>query len=49
MIVGKKYSRNGVVCPCNAERFISHILPYLAGTKGPNVTVKVEPDEINSK
>jgi hypothetical protein len=39
----KQYSRNGNVLPCTAEQMISHILP-LAGIKGPNVTVKVEPD-----
>ena len=41
----KEYSRNRAVRPCTAEQFISHILPPLAGIKGPNVTVKVEPDE----
>ena len=41
----KEYSRNGSVRPCTAEQFISHILPALAGFKGPHVTVKVEPDE----
>ena len=44
----KQYSRNGTVRPCTAEQFISHILPPLAGIKGPNVTVKVEPDKIES-
>jgi len=41
----KEYSRNGIVRPVTAEQFISHILPPLAGIKGPNVTVKVEPDK----
>jgi len=40
----KLHSRNGTVRPCTAEQFISHILPALAGIKGPNVTVWVEPD-----
>ena len=40
----KMYSRNGTVRPCTAEQFISHMLPSLAGLKGPNVTVRVEPD-----
>jgi hypothetical protein len=41
----KEYSRNGTFRSCTAEQFISHILPPLAGIKGPGVTVKVEPDE----
>jgi hypothetical protein len=41
----KEYSRNGTIRSCTAEQFISHILPTLAGIKGPNVTVKVEPDD----
>jgi hypothetical protein len=40
----KEYSPNGTVRPCTAEQMISHLLPPLAGIKGPNVTVKVEPD-----
>jgi hypothetical protein len=36
-------SSNGTVRPCTAEQLISHILPPLAGIKGPDVTVKVEP------
>jgi hypothetical protein len=44
----KEYSRNGTVRSCTAEQFISHILPPLAGIKGPNVTVKVDPDEIEN-
>jgi hypothetical protein len=40
----KMTSRNGTVRACTAEQFISHILPPLAGIKGPNVTVKVEAD-----
>jgi len=39
-----EYSYNGTVRQCTAEQFISHILPPLAGIKGPSVTVKVEPD-----
>ncbi len=45
----KLYSRNGTVRPCTAEQFISHLLPPLAGIKGPNVTVKVEQDKIENK
>ncbi len=41
----KEYSRNGTIRQCTAEQFISHILPPLAGIKGPNVTIKVEADE----
>jgi hypothetical protein len=41
----KEYSKNGTTRPCTAEQFISHLLPLLAGIKGPNVTVKVEPDK----
>jgi len=40
----KLYSRNGSVRSCSAEQFISHILPPLAGIKGSNVTVRVEPN-----
>ena len=32
---------------CTAEQMISHLLPALAGIKGPHVTVKVEPDKKN--
>jgi hypothetical protein len=39
-----EYSRNGTARPCTAEQFISHILPALAGIKGPEVSVKVEAD-----
>jgi len=35
---------NGTVRPCTAEQMVSHLLPALAGIKGPLVTVKVEPD-----
>ena len=35
---------NGTVRPCTAEQMVSHLLPALAGIKGPHVTVKVEPD-----
>ncbi|MGO8806812.1 MAG: hypothetical protein ACLQO7_09475 [Candidatus Bathyarchaeia archaeon] len=36
----KRHSSN-----MQAEQFISHILPPLAGIKGSNITVKVEPDQ----
>lgn len=32
---------------CTAEQVISHLLPVLAGIKGPDVVVKVEPDKMN--
>jgi len=35
---------NGTIRPCTAEQLLSHLLPALAGIKGPHVTVKVEPD-----
>lgn len=38
-------SSNGNVRSCTAEQLLSHLLPPLAGIKGPNVTVKVEPDK----
>ncbi len=44
----KEYNSNGIVRPCTAEQFISHILPPLTGIKGPNVTVKVVPDQKES-
>ena len=34
----------GTVYPCTAEQLLSHILPVLAGIKGPSYTVKVKPD-----
>ena len=34
----------GTVYPCTAEQLLSHLLPAIAGIKGKNVTVKVEPD-----
>jgi len=37
-------SSNGTKRPCSAEQMISHLLPPLAGMKGPHVIVKVEPD-----
>jgi len=37
-------SSNGTIRFCSAEQLLSHILPPLAGIKGKNVTVKVEPD-----
>jgi hypothetical protein len=36
---------NGTIRPCTAEQMVSHLLPALAGIKGPHVTVKVEPDK----
>jgi len=33
------------VYPCAAEQLLSHILPALAGIKGPSCIVKVEPDK----
>jgi hypothetical protein len=41
----KEYNRNGAVRRFTAEQFISHLLPPLAGIKGPHVTVKVVPDK----
>lgn len=38
-------SRNGTTRSCSAEQVLSHLLPPLAGIKGPNVTVNVEPNE----
>ena len=38
-------SSNGTIYPCTTEQMISHLLPALAGIKGPHVTVKVEPDK----
>jgi hypothetical protein len=38
-------SPNGTTRSCSAEQVLSHLLPPLAGIKGPNVTVKVEPYE----
>jgi hypothetical protein len=40
-------SSNGTTYHCTAEQMISHLLPALAGIKGPHVTVKVEPDNTN--
>lgn len=37
-------SSNGKERSCTAEQLLSHLLPPLAGIKGPDVTVKVEPD-----
>jgi len=42
-------SSNGTIYPCTSEQMISHLLPALAGIKGPHVTVKVEPDYVNEK
>lgn len=38
-------SSNRTVRPCTAEQLLSHLLPALAGIKGPYVTVRVEPDK----
>jgi len=40
-------SSNGSRRPCTAEQMISHLLPPLAGIKGPYVTVRVEPGNNN--
>ena len=40
-------SSNGAVRSCSAEQLLSHMLPPLAGIKGPHVTVKVVPDNKN--
>jgi len=37
-------SSNGTVRSCSAEQLLSHILPLIAGMKGPHVTVKAEAD-----
>ncbi len=37
-------SSNGAVRTCTAEQLLSRILPIMAGTKGPNFSVEVEPD-----
>ena len=37
-------TKKGTTYPCSAEQLLSHLLPAIAGVKGPNVTVKVEPD-----
>jgi hypothetical protein len=42
-------NKETVIRSCTAEQFISHLLPPLAGIKGPNVTVKVEPDKVEVK
>ena len=42
-------SSNGTVYSCTAEQMISHLLPALAGIKGPNLTVRVEPDHKSGK
>ena len=34
----------GTEYPCSAEQLLSHLLPVIAGIKGKDVTVKVEPD-----
>ncbi|KON29883.1 hypothetical protein AC477_05460 [miscellaneous Crenarchaeota group-1 archaeon SG8-32-1] len=41
----KLTTTKGKVYPCSAEQLLSHLLPAIAGTKGQNVTVKVEPDQ----
>ena len=37
----------GTEYPCSAEQLLSHLLPVIAGIKGKDVTVKVEPDNKN--
>ena len=34
----------GTEYPCSAEQLLSHLLPAIAGIKGKDVSVKVEPD-----
>ena len=34
----------GTEYTCSAEQMLSHLLPVIAGIKGQNVSVKVEPD-----
>ena len=34
----------GTEYTCSAEQLLSHLLPVIAGIKGRNVLVKVEPD-----
>ena len=34
----------GTEYTCSAEQMLSHLLPVIAGIKGKNVSVKVEPD-----
>ena len=41
----KLTTTKGKVYQCSAEQLLSHLLPAIAGTKGQNVTVKVEPDQ----
>ncbi len=38
----------GTVHPCSAEQLLSHLLPAIAGIKGPHVTVKVEPNNAST-
>ena len=38
-------SSDGTIHPCTAEQMVSHLLPALAGIKGPLVRVNVEPDD----
>jgi hypothetical protein len=37
-------STKGTEYSCSAEQLLSHILPILAGIKGQNISMKVEPD-----
>jgi len=37
----------GTKYPCSAEQLLSHLLPVIAGIKGQNVSVRVEPDNKN--
>ena len=38
-------SSNGTMHPCTAEQMGAHLLRALAGIKGPQLTVRVEPDK----
>jgi hypothetical protein len=40
-------TRKGTAYQCTSEQLLSHILPALAGIKGPSCTVKVELDNRN--
>ena len=39
---------NGTLHKCTTEQMVSHLLPALAGIKGPYVTVEVKPDKRRS-
>ena len=35
----------GTEYPCSSEQLLSHVLPVIAGIKGKDVTIQVEPDK----